>query len=107
MSNTSAKSAFAAHFFSLRGSPALSTFRLDKLQAALKASAPNIKKIDAEFVHFVFSETALSDTEQSTLKQILTYGGHVNDALQVTNNNTNGMRLLTTSKIMLSVKSCF
>ena len=85
MSNTS-----ATHFFSLRGSPALSAFRLDKLQASLKKSAPNIKKINTEFVHFIFSETALSDGELSTLKQILTYGGHANDALQTTKNNING-----------------
>ncbi|WP_029148417.1 phosphoribosylformylglycinamidine synthase [Methylophilus sp. 5] len=63
-----------AHFFSLRGSAALSQFRLDKLYSALKVSAPNIAHIYAEFVHFAFSETALSSAEQETLRQILTYG---------------------------------
>ncbi len=90
MSNTSAQPCSAANFLSFRGSAALSTFRLDKLHAALKTSAPTIKKIHAEFMHFIFSETVLNDTEQSTLKQILTYGGHANDALQATINNTNG-----------------
>ena len=61
-------------FLSLRGSPALSAFRLDKLYANLKQSAPNITHIYAEFTHFVFSDIALSETQQQTLKKILTYG---------------------------------
>ena len=63
-------------FLSLRGSPALSQFRLDKLYAFLKTPSPNIAHIYAEFVHFVFSENALDITQQNTLKQILTYGPH-------------------------------
>ncbi|BEV08686.1 phosphoribosylformylglycinamidine synthase [Methylophilus sp. DW102] len=65
-----------AQFLSLRGSAALSQFRLDKLYRALKASAPNIAHIYTEFVHFAFSESALSVSEQDTLRQILTYGPH-------------------------------
>ncbi len=61
-------------FLSLRGSPALSQFRLDKLYASLKTSTPNIAHIYAEFVHFAFSENALDEMQQNTLKQILTYG---------------------------------
>ena len=63
-----------AQFLSLRGSAALSQFRLDKLYSTLKASAPNIAQISTEFVHFAFSEIALSAAEQDTLQQILTYG---------------------------------
>jgi phosphoribosylformylglycinamidine synthase len=70
----------STHFLSLRGSPALSTFRLEKLYANLKKLAPSIANIHAEFVHFVFSESALNDAQQSTLKQILTYGA-ANDTL--------------------------
>jgi phosphoribosylformylglycinamidine synthase len=81
MSNSLAKSSSNAHFLSFRGSPALSAFRLDKLHASLKKSAPNIVNINTEFVHFVFSNAVLSKAEQSTLKQILTYGAHT-DALQ-------------------------
>jgi phosphoribosylformylglycinamidine synthase len=69
-------------FISLRGSSALSTFRLDKLYANLKKSAPNIAHIDTEFVHFAFSETTLNENQQNTLKQILTYGTTSKDALQ-------------------------
>jgi phosphoribosylformylglycinamidine synthase len=63
-------------FLSLRGSPALSSFRLDKLYATLKLCAPNITHIYTEFVHFAFSEKSLTQTQQNTLKQILTYGPH-------------------------------
>ncbi len=70
------------HFLSLRGSPALSAFRLEKLYTSLKKSVPNIAHIDAEFVHFAFSETALSSTQQSILEQILTYGAISDAGLQ-------------------------
>ena len=61
-------------FLSLRGSAALSQFRLDKLYASLKISAPSVTHIYAEFVHFAFSENALDAAQQNTLQQILTYG---------------------------------
>ena len=89
MSNSSAKSSSETHFLSLHGSPALSVFRLDKLHAALKKSTSKITNISTEFIHFVFSSAALSEAEQSTLKQILTYGAHTDDALQTTKNNIN------------------
>ena len=63
-----------SQFSILHGSPALSQFRLKKLYASLQQSAPNISHIYAEFVHFAFCEPALSDAQQHTLKQILTYG---------------------------------
>ncbi|MFW5431745.1 MAG: phosphoribosylformylglycinamidine synthase [Methylophilaceae bacterium] len=63
-----------AHFLSLRGSPALSQFRLDKLYATLKSAAPSIQHVYAEFVHLSFSQAALKANEQKTLAQILTYG---------------------------------
>ena len=65
-------------FLSLRGSPALSQFRLDKLYASLKNSAPSITHVYAEFVHFAFSDNALDETQQNTLQQILTYGPQAN-----------------------------
>ncbi len=62
-------------FFSIfSGSPALSPFRLDKLYANLKQSAPSIAHIYAEFTHFAFSNIAFNDAQQDKLKQILTYG---------------------------------
>jgi phosphoribosylformylglycinamidine synthase len=61
-------------FLTLPGSAALSQFRLDKLYATLKTSTPSVNHIYAQFVHFAFSEKPLSETQQNTLKQILTYG---------------------------------
>ena len=62
----------------LRGSAALSPFRLEKIQKNLAAS-PNIGHIYAEFWHFAWLETnsvngTLENSQQETLKQILTYG---------------------------------
>ena len=68
-------------FLSLRGNPALSQFRLDKLYANLKTSAPNITHIVAEFMHFAFSDKPLSQTQQNTLKQILTYGSQASNEM--------------------------
>ena len=69
--------ASSTHFLSLRGSAALSAFRLDKLYQTIKTTAPSIQHIYAEFVHFAFSETALSTEQTSVLEQILTYGPKV------------------------------
>jgi phosphoribosylformylglycinamidine synthase len=69
-------------FLSLTGSAALSQFRLDKLYASLKNSAPSITHIYAEYVHFAFSESALSSAQTGVLTQILTYGAATNDALE-------------------------
>jgi len=66
------------HFLSLRGSSALSKFRLDKLYDTLQLSAQNIGHIYTEFVHFSFSEATLSHVHQSILNQILTYGPKAN-----------------------------
>ena len=68
------------HFLSLRGSAALSPFRLSKILDALKNSVARfddkteIKHLYAEYVHFAFSDNALATAQQSTLQQILTYG---------------------------------
>jgi phosphoribosylformylglycinamidine synthase len=66
-----------AHFLNLRGSPALSQFRLDKLYATLKTTAPSISHIYAEFMHFAFSQESLNASSQNILQQILTYGPSV------------------------------
>jgi len=58
----------------LRGSAALSPFRLDKILAALKLAAPRISHLYAEFWHFAWAEVELSVEQQDTLQKILTYG---------------------------------
>lgn len=58
----------------IRGSAALSPFRLDKIHAALKGVAPRISHLYAEFWHFAWAEGGLSARQQETLQKILTYG---------------------------------
>ena len=63
---------------SLRGSAALSPFRIDKILASLQAKAgasSNIKHLYAEFRHFVWTKNAaLGAAQQARLEQVLTYG---------------------------------
>ncbi len=59
---------------SLRGSAALSPFRIEKIQNKLNEICPNIGHIYAEFWHFVWVDGALSAQQENTLNQILTYG---------------------------------
>ena len=59
---------------SLRGSAALSPFRLEKILADVKAAAPRITGLYAEFWHFAWVEGALAEAQQETLRKILTYG---------------------------------
>ncbi|MCX7627790.1 MAG: phosphoribosylformylglycinamidine synthase [Methylophilaceae bacterium] len=58
----------------IRGSTALSPFRLDKILAALKNSVPRITRVYAEFWHFVSLRRDLAATEREILDKILTYG---------------------------------
>ncbi len=58
----------------LRGSPALSTFRTEKLLAQLRERVHGIRHIYAEFVHFASLEGRLTAEEQGVLEQILSYG---------------------------------
>ncbi|MDX1251837.1 MAG: phosphoribosylformylglycinamidine synthase [Gammaproteobacteria bacterium] len=57
----------------LRGTTALSPFRLDKLIAAARERVQEITGIHTEFVHFVDLERALETTEQALLARILDY----------------------------------
>jgi phosphoribosylformylglycinamidine synthase len=58
----------------LRGSAALSQFRIEKIQSHLSQNLPNIKHFYAEFRHFIWTDVALNEVQQNTLKEILTYG---------------------------------
>ncbi|MDI1249886.1 MAG: phosphoribosylformylglycinamidine synthase, partial [Lacunisphaera sp.] len=58
----------------LRGSPALSNFRLEKLRQDLSAAGLPIRAIGAEFVHVVDLTAELTAAEQAVLAQLLTYG---------------------------------
>ena len=59
---------------SLRGSAALSSFRIQKILANLSQSAPQINTVHADFWHFAWNEGELSAAQLETLTKILTYG---------------------------------
>ncbi|MCC5884395.1 MAG: phosphoribosylformylglycinamidine synthase [Halomonas sp.] len=58
----------------LRGAPALSAFRHDKLLATLRARVPEVESLHAVFVHFVDHDGEFSDEERALLGQLLDYG---------------------------------
>jgi phosphoribosylformylglycinamidine synthase len=63
----------------LRGAPALSSFRTQKLLANLQHQVPAVTGISSEFVHFANLASPLSDVQASVLQQLLTYGPKVPD----------------------------
>jgi phosphoribosylformylglycinamidine synthase len=59
----------------LRGSPALSGFRLDRLlQAVRAAGGVEVIGLSAEYVHFVELHEGLSQDERAVLESLLSYG---------------------------------
>jgi phosphoribosylformylglycinamidine synthase len=61
----------------LRGAPALSNFRTQKLLHALQQADASITGVYAEYVHFAEVQDTLSTTELDVLEQLLTYGPKV------------------------------
>src|SRR3989339_831047 len=57
-----------------RGGQALSAFRLDKLNARVRALSPGLAVASARFWHLVETDGDLSDAERATLDRLLTYG---------------------------------
>lgn len=58
----------------LRGAPALSTFRTEKLLRRLQNINAQVSAVYAEFVHYVDLAKPLSASEQQQLEALLTYG---------------------------------
>lgn len=58
----------------LRGAPALSDFRQQKLINRMQQAGLNVRSVAAEFIHLYVAEPMLDSSQQSTLKQLLTYG---------------------------------
>lgn len=58
----------------LRGAPALSAFRHEKLLSALQSKVPAVTALYSEFMHFADLEQDLSADEQQVLDRILRYG---------------------------------
>ena len=61
----------------LRGAPALSSFRTQKLLANLQQRVPAVTGVSSEFVHFANLAAPLSSDQQHVLQQLLTYGPKV------------------------------
>src|SRR4051812_41702330 len=60
----------------LRGAPALSSFRTQKLLTNLQQVA-SVTNVSSEFVHFAHLSAPLNDVQQNVLQQLLTYGPKV------------------------------
>ena len=58
----------------LRGTPALSDFRLQKLSSDFKSAGLSVATVYAEFLHVVDLSADLTDAETETLKKVLHYG---------------------------------
>jgi phosphoribosylformylglycinamidine synthase len=58
----------------LRGAPALSAFRTQKILAAGQKIVPDLGQVYAEYVHFADLNRPLTDENMVVLKQLLTYG---------------------------------
>ncbi|WP_166260292.1 phosphoribosylformylglycinamidine synthase [Marinobacter salicampi] len=58
----------------LRGAPALSPFRIEKLLSQVKDVVPEVGHIYAEFMHFVDLNSDLSEADEAVLGRLLTYG---------------------------------
>ncbi|GHL81671.1 hypothetical protein ECZU36_29550 [Escherichia coli] len=58
----------------LRGSPALSAFRINKLLARFQAARLPVHTIYAEYVHFADLNAPLNDDEHAQLERLLKYG---------------------------------
>ena len=55
----------------LRGAPALSSFRAQKLLTNLQQRVPAVTGVSSEFVHFANVAAPLSDDQQQVLQQLL------------------------------------
>lgn len=58
----------------IRGAPALSAFRVQKLMQACEVAQLPVKQIYAEYVHLAYLSEALTPDDQAQLSKILTYG---------------------------------
>ncbi|MCL1093705.1 phosphoribosylformylglycinamidine synthase [Shewanella kaireitica] len=58
----------------IRGAPALSAFRVQKLMQACESAALPVRQIYAEFIHLADLKESLEENESQQLEKILTYG---------------------------------
>ncbi len=61
------------------GSPAISTFRQEKLLNQIQTVLPGVSQLTAHFVHFVDAEKVLGDKETAIIEKLLRYGPHMTE----------------------------
>ncbi len=61
-------------FCCLLGANALSAFRQQRLLASLAAQGIQLESIEAQFLHFIWSESQLNAKDREVLESLLTYG---------------------------------
>ena len=61
-------------FSCLPGADALSAFRQQRLLASLGAQGIELESIEAQYLHFTWTESELSDQDKEMLSSLLTYG---------------------------------
>ena len=61
-------------FLSLNGAEALSQFRQQRLLSSLSEQGVELTQIQAQFVHFVWSDSEFSGDQMNVLKGLLNYG---------------------------------
>ncbi|MBS3804350.1 MAG: phosphoribosylformylglycinamidine synthase [Oleiphilaceae bacterium] len=61
----------------LRGAPALSPFRTEKLLERVQAAVQGVGHVYAEYMHFVDLDAPLSEPEEAILARLLSYGPSV------------------------------
>ncbi len=83
----------------LRGAPALSAFRHDKLLAALRARVPEVESLHAAYVHFVDHEGELTEDERDVLDQLLDYGARHEDESPQSSADGEGQLFLVVPRI--------
>ena len=76
----------------LRGSPALSAFRINKLLTRFQAANLPVSNIYAEYVHFADLDAPLNKEERARLERLLQYGPSLNS------HNPTGKLLLVTPR---------
>jgi phosphoribosylformylglycinamidine synthase len=79
----------------LRGAPALSVFRLDKLAQKLFAIHPEIKLLHTEYVHFADLDQPLTAERQAVLASLLEYGPMISEEGHVAQGESGELVLVT------------
>ncbi|MEH6585472.1 MAG: phosphoribosylformylglycinamidine synthase [Halioglobus sp.] len=79
----------------LRGAPALSAFRLDKLAQKLTVIHPEIKLLHTEYVHFADVSEPMSAEREAVLAKLLQYGPTISEEGHVAQGASGELLLVT------------